>query len=383
VTLAGANSLIYSTPNNGQTLENVNNLIQGQGQIGAGYNMVVKNDIGGTILANVSGQTLTINANGGLTNSGTLQVAAGSTMVVSSPLANFGANTLTGGTYISAGNMELGSVVNGTNGIYTNGATIILSGAGKITDSTGAASALSNFQDNLSTGSFTVENGQVFTTAANGTDFTNAGAVDVGADSRFTTSTNYTQTGGTTQVDGTLAALGGQIDIIGGTLSGLGRAIATTVTIGADGTLSPGDPGDFNIVGSLVLPGTYDEEIAGTHDGSFDEVLVTGTGNIAGGTLDISLINGFTLGANGSDSFVILDASGGLDGTEFANVDFLNRPAGDTYRLDYSNPDEVILDLNGPVTVTATPEPGFYVLLTIGIAGMIGVKIRNRRQGAQ
>ena len=75
--------------------------------------------------------------------------------------------------------------------------------------------------------------------------------------------------------------------------------------------------------------------------------------------------------------------TGGFGGTKFANVNFLTSlGVGDTYSLDYSNPNEVILDLNGDVTTTATPEPGFYVPLMIGIAGMIGIRIRNRRDGA-
>jgi hypothetical protein len=60
----------------GLTLTNSGNTIQGAGVIGNGA-LTVINGAGGTILANAGG-ILYINGTGGLTNSGTLQVNAGS-----------------------------------------------------------------------------------------------------------------------------------------------------------------------------------------------------------------------------------------------------------------------------------------------------------------
>ena len=105
---------------------------------------------------------------------------------------------------------------------------------------------------------------------------------------------------------------------------------------------------------------------------------ISGTANL-GGTLDISPLNGFSPGVNTSCSYLILDAAGGISGT-FASVNFLKLPAGGTYSLDYSHPDEVLLDINNPVINHGqAPEPAFLPL--IGIVGALVVrKVHNRRQ---
>jgi hypothetical protein len=347
--------------------------------------MTLKNDVGGTILANGgSGTTLLIDAP--LTNNGTLQVTAGSTLHVESGFTNFSGSTLTGGTYIVAGTAQnVGTLkidaLGGNGGeIVSNASKIVLNGSNaEITDSANK-NALANFQDNLAAGSFTVEGGQVFATdPAGNAAFTNAGAVDVGTGSSFTTSGNYTQTGGTTQIDGRLSAVTGQIDISGGTLSGLGTAVGN-VTIGTDGTLSPGDPGNFNVVGNLTLSGTYDEQIAGPVSPQFDSVTVSGSANLTGGTLDISLLNGFIPTAN--QQYIILDATGGLGGTEFATLEGLQYNGG-YFTVGYIGGDEVVLDANAnPITSGATPEPAEF-LPVIGIAAaLVARKLRNRRRAA-
>jgi hypothetical protein len=386
-------TLIYTSPNNGQILENVDNLIQGQGQIGAGFDLVVKNDLKGTIFANVQGQTLFINATGGLTNAGTLQVAAGSLMHVTSPLTNFSGSTLSGGTYIVAGavgnpgTLQIDALGSKGGEIVSSGSTIVLNGpTAQITDSANL-NALSKFQDNLAAGSFTVENGQQFSTTANGTNFENDGSMNIGAGSSFTTANDYNQGGGQTQVDGTLTASGGQVNINGGILSGTGT-INGNVDIGANGTLSPGDaPGTITINGTYTQTGTLNEEIGGTPgSGIFDVTNISGTASLAG-ILDLSLVNGFLPGNNTAYSYVILDAAGGVTG-QFSTVDFLNLGAN-TFHVDYSNPDEVILDLNGPVVNSgggggggAVPEPAAFLPLIGIVAALVGFKVRSRRSVA-
>ena len=107
--------------------------------------------------------------------------------------------------------------------------------------------------------------------------------MDVGSGSSFTTAHQYTQTGGTTQVDGTLTATGGQVNINGGTLSGTGTVDPPSagVFINIGGTLSPGDPGStgtINIGGNLSIAGTLDELIGGTPgSGKFDVTDISGT----------------------------------------------------------------------------------------------------------
>jgi hypothetical protein len=60
----------------------------------------------------------------------------------------------------------------------------------------------------------------------------NAGAVDVAGNSSFITGGDYTHTGGTTQVDGTLTATGGQVGSTGRTLYGLGTVVGDVTIAG-------------------------------------------------------------------------------------------------------------------------------------------------------
>jgi hypothetical protein len=418
-TLTGGGTIqLNNAPGNGQpfieqasgglTLTNTDNTIQGSGTIGNG-GLTVLNGAAGTIFANAPGQTLLINGSGGLTNNGTLKVAAGSTMVVASNLTNFSGGTLTGGTYIvkgTAGNpgtLQITSLPGDNGGqITSNAATIVLDGpTAQITDSANK-DALSQFQDNLAGGNFTVSGGQAFSTnpGGNDSDFTNAGNLYVAdAASSFTTSGNYTQTGGATQVDGTLTASGGSVNINGGVLEGLGT-VTGNVFIGAGGTLSPGDPanavaltdppGPINITGNLQVAGTFNEIIGGApNTGTFGQAVVGGSGTLDfGSTLDVSLINGFV--PVGSEAFLIINASSAVSG-QFTNVDFLNNTLGDTFSVDYSHAaqGEVFLDVNAPGgsggpggTGNATPEPAEFLPLAGVLGGLALWKIRRNRKTA-
>jgi hypothetical protein len=238
-------------------------------------------------------------------------------------------------------------------------------------------------QDNLAGGTFIVFGGQAFVTDADGTNFENAGEVLVGPGSSFTTANDYTQGGGGTQVDGTLTASGGQVNINGGRLLGTGT-IFGNVNINAGGTLNPGDnnPGTINITGNYTQAGTLDEVIGGLPvSGFFGVTAITGGGAL-GGTLDISLLNGFQPGANSNLSYLIMTAGGGFTG-QFGTVDFLNNTLGDTYSVDYSHEaqGEVFLDINGPVITTGqTPEPVEFLPIIGIVAALIGRKMRNRRR---
>jgi hypothetical protein len=379
VTLGG-NGYNYLFENAGNvTLTNAGNTIQGAGEIG--YNgLSVVNGTAGTILAN-GGGTLWIDGGGSLTNNGTLQADAGSTlrMSASNNLTNFSGSTLTGGTYFANnGTLELNLGSNEGGEIATNAAKIVIFGADANFFDAYANNALSNLSTNASTGSFTVDGGAAFDANAGG--FTNAGAVLVGTGSSFSTDGEYDQTGGTTQDDGTLTA--SLVDIIGGTLSGTGR-VNGNVNIGPGGKLSPGDsPGTLTIVGNYTQSGTLFEQVGGTPGSGLFDVTNIDLSAAIGGTLDIDLVNGFAPGVNTHYVYNILEANGGVYGT-FATLDFLNLPSGDTFSLDYSNPNEVVLDLNGaPQGGGTVPEPSFFLPLAGLLAAAVGSKIRSRRSAA-
>src|SRR5208282_2075445 len=99
VSLMGGGTVILSTTGAGGTaligqgvfastapLTNVNNTLQGTGQIGNGSLVVVNS---GTILANAA-NALVLNPAGAFTNSGTMQANSGSTLNVSTATTNTG-----------------------------------------------------------------------------------------------------------------------------------------------------------------------------------------------------------------------------------------------------------------------------------------------------
>ena len=91
----------------------------------------------------------------------------------------------------------------------TNAATITLGSAAAKIQNQSAANAMLGFTTNTAAGKFTLSGDANLTTT--GGAFTNAGTVTISTGSTFTvggSSGNYTQTAGTTTVDGTLAGTG-------------------------------------------------------------------------------------------------------------------------------------------------------------------------------
>jgi len=287
----------------GSTLDNTNNTIQGEGIIYSNGATIIN---GGTILANSTGSplitSLTIDY-ATLTNNGTMQADAGNLLhMFQGNLTNFSGSTLTGGTYnvygttSNPGTLQIDSLGNTGGEIINNAATIYLNGPNSNFVDGHGLDALSAFNNNLAAGSFTIQNGRIFTSPSS---FANAGTVNVGATSTFTTggTGNYNQSGGNTKVDGALVAGGGNVFINGGTLSGNGGTVTGNVTNG--GTVSPGDApstaGALTIVGNYIQTsgGTFQLDIGGLTAGTqFDLLNVTGNANL-NGTLNVDLINSY------------------------------------------------------------------------------------------
>jgi hypothetical protein len=93
-----------------------------------------------------------------------------------------------------------------------------------------------------------------------------------------------------------------------------------------------------------------------------------------GGTLDVSLFNGFT--PYNGETFEIL-TSAGLNGSVFSNYNGLTE-GNVTFTVTYT-PDDVIL--NAIVTTSSVPEPSSLVIFVIGMAGL-GAYVTSRRGGA-
>jgi len=122
---------------------------------------------------------------------------------------------------------------------------------------------------------------------------------------------NYTQTAGTTTVDGTLAAKSpGDINISGGSVFGSGTLSGNVTSTGA---FNIGDA--LKQAALLSITGTYAQsgtgslttDIGGTTVGTqFDQLNITSSATL-NGALDIDLINGFT--PTVGETFNIVNAS--------------------------------------------------------------------------
>jgi len=289
---------------------------------------------------------------GNFTNNGTLNVGAGDKFSTgtngASDLTNYdsGTSTLTGGIYILAGTGQIQFNNGGNaNDIVTNAANITLSSTSTLSsfiDQTGA-NALANFVTNASNGSFTLSADRNFTTGGN---LTNAGIMNIqkstgtGSTALIIGGTGvYSQTGGTTTVDGVLNASGG-INVSGGFIYGNAAGITggkQGTLVGnfglTGGTLNPGD--GLKKIGDLNITGTYTESGAGILnidlDGTvantkYDVLNVSGAAAL-GGTINIDLLTGFTPIVG--DTWDVLNYAS--ETGSFTTVNLPTAPTGDHY----------------------------------------------------
>jgi fibronectin-binding autotransporter adhesin len=294
----------------------------------------------------VNGGTFT-DANS-FTNNGTIAAGAKGLFDASAGLTNFNntTGTLTGGTYTltTTGQVQFNNE-GFTNDIVTNDAKITLAGVdttvSPFIDQSGS-NALANFATNGASGSFLLTTDRVFTNAGS---LTNAGIVNVGISSG-TGKTEliiggpgvYTQTGGTTTVDGVLSATGG-INIQGGFL--YGTALTTNGSQGTlignvdltGGTINPGNA--VKLLGTLDITGTYTEgasgilniDLDGTTPGTKYDVLNVSGAAALGGTIDFVLNAAFKPVVG--DTWDVLNYAS--ETGSFANVELPTAPAGDQY----------------------------------------------------
>jgi hypothetical protein len=302
VTLSGGSVTMSNNFNNyilgaanADTLSN-QETISGAGHIGNGTMTLVNS---GTINANGSAGML-IQVNGGLTNSGTLMVGSGVLMHVAGGLfSNFAGTTLTGGTYDTAGTLEIDQLGTAGGEIVTNAANIVLDGAGSTFVDGGSKDALSKFAINAAKSSFTITNGRNFTTAGN---FTNNGTLAVGAGSTFGVGgslTNFagtTLTGGTYNVTGTFQFAGANIVTNAATIALTGSILnSTTSTDALANFASNTSKGSFGLFGgrnfttasNFTNSGTLTVDVGSTF--AVGGLLTNFKGTkLAGGTYDIN-----------------------------------------------------------------------------------------------
>jgi hypothetical protein len=247
--------------------------------------------------------------------------------------ARFSVGTLTNtGTIQSDGNLakfSIGTLVNRGTVNATNGGTL----------------TVGSFKNK---GSLIIDSGStVNITGPLKLSFRTAGTVTVSSGATLSVGggSAYTQTKGTTTVDGNLSAVNG-IYILGGILNGNGGTLTGNLTL-AGAALNPGD--STNTVGELSVSGAYsqttagslDIDLGGTTSGAFDVLNVTGSASLHG-TLNVDALNGFT--PTVGEQFAILDY--GSKTGSFSSVDctFSN---GDACSLTY-NSTGAVLTIDAP-----------------------------------
>ena len=310
LTLAdGSNLSLYANNPGDRLTVNAGATIAGAGNLGAGQTTFLNN---GTVNANASGGTLTIqpgggaatfvngatglveatgggtanlvNSNGGtFTNNGAFAAVSGGTggnstlQVSAGALTNYAGATLTGGAYnvIATDASATSTISLGGGPITANAASVTLSGANTV------FSEIAPLATN--SGSFTVANGRNFTTVG---ALANTGTVVAAGGSTLTASGAFTQSSaGTLTGNGTFAAaaftLAGNVNP-GGTVS----AATGAYTGGAGTTTLNGDTTFMNT--------QFHFELASA-TGPDDRLTVNGALNL-NGTLNVTALAGFGTG---------------------------------------------------------------------------------------
>src|SRR6202521_763476 len=362
----------------GSTLTNVNNTIQGSGQIGQVGGLVLVNQKSGVVNANQAGHGLLINANGGVTNQGLMEatntsvlnlsavvsnshtiqkkgsgsqvlvpgtikntgnfmVGTGTLFQITGTFTNFSGTTLTGGTYTVAGTLQF----NGAN-IVNDAAHITLASATSAIVDQAANDGLRGFNAITSKGSLTLQSGKTLVTPAN---LSSAGKLTVGAGTNLKVTGSYTQTAGSTTVDGTLTAPSGTT-IQAGNVFGKGTIASTVVSSGSFVA------GDSPTKTGKLSPSTYTQNASGSLNiaiggltaGKQYGQLAVANGASLNGTLNVTLINNFipTIG----NTFTILTGSA-VSGT-FATVNGLSINSGEHFTISYKPTNVTLTVASGP-----------------------------------
>jgi hypothetical protein len=298
----------------------------------------------------IGGSVLT--TNGALSNSGTLNVGASSTVNVGVGGNSTYTNTSTGTTTVT-GTLNANNVSDsGTTNIEANGK---LTANGTYT----ASGTLTIFGNGtLDAGTFTQTGGTTVIEAGGTLDATDAVNIN----------------GGTMQVDGDLDPTAVEVTSI---LDGTGTV---TGNVTNDGTVIMGDstsaPGTLSVTGDYTQnsDGTLDEAISDTTNG---ELAVTGNVTLDG-KLDINLLGNPVLVPDVTE-FVFMTFTGTETGT-FAPANIIGADAGD-WTVIY-NAHSLELEFTPPSTSTV-PEPRMVAIEIALLLGLVfAYRFTRRKQKA-
>ncbi len=292
------------------------------------------------------------NANGGISLSG----AASKTL--SGRTLNHAAGQTT--THTDAGNLLLGD-----GAVFNNNGSYDLQSDASI-DNTGLAPR--TFNNN---GIFT-KSGGAGSSSIN-PSFTNTG--EVNANSGTLGLNNYTQTAGTTRLNGGSISSATTIQLQGGLLEGANNSSITGDINQTGGTINPGlSAGILNLVGGFTqdVNGTLVFEIGGLNPGTgHDQINASGSA-VTNGTINVVLINGFVPSAG--DTFTLASAAGGGSGNPTVNLPAL--PAGLSWE-EVADPNALIIRVVATQADLAVTKTDDADPVTVGNSVTYTVTITN------
>ncbi len=326
-------------------------------------------DLSGSGSLNV-GSGVTVQPTGASTFTGTLSGSGGFTMSGSGTLTLGAANSFQGPTVVSSGTVKLGApgaLPANTPVTLSTGATLDLNGnsatLGKL-DGVGGTIALGGATLTINQTANTVFSGVL--TGSGGLTKSGNGQLSLTGTQPFTGNTIIS--GGELKLNG--SATGSAFSITSGQLSG--NATVGSLTVGAGGTVSPGNsPGHITVSGDLTLGGTTAMELAASGTRGVDYDAFTVQGAIAfGGALNVSFYNGYDP-VNGA-RFDLFDWGNGASGT-FSAIVLPSLDSGLSW-------DTSALYSTGVLSVSAAaiPEPTTCAAL-IGLAAFGMVAMRKRQ----
>lgn len=272
-----------------------------------------------------------------------------------------------------------------------NNGTISSDGGGTITINPGT-------YQNASTGVISATGGTLIVSPL----MNNVGTVIVAAGNGMTLQNGEAQTGGITQVDGTLTVNAAPITLNGGVLGGTGTINGNTPNVvNNSGTVKPGDsPGTLTISGNYTQGANGHQEIEYTNTAA-GLLAVTGSATL-GGVLDISYLGP----AHPDGSYLINPGDPGSMFNFLTYGTLTNSGIGSLFSNEYTvggsfyvngiaaddvgaNPAVHQLTQNGPktpaltLTTAAAPEPSKWAAYGLGILGLTTLGLRARRRNVR
>jgi YVTN family beta-propeller protein len=347
----------------GSTLTNVNNKIQGAGEIG--YNgLAVVNGAGGVINANTSGSALELDPSG-LTNQGLLEATNGGILELAGGVTfnNTGANITASGT---------GSMVEFLSGPTIQGGTLTTGGGGSLgTLNSGNTATLDASTHGAITivGTYSITNNT--STYVTGT-INNTGAIQIAAGTTtaaLIVETNLTLTGSGLVMMSTTGAGSAYIYQYGGsTLTNVNNTIQGTGVIGYNGLAVINGPA--GIIDANTSGNTLEVDPSGFNNQGLLEATGGGILELAGG---VTFINeGANITANGSGSIVEL-----LSGPTIQGGTLTTAGGGSLGTLNSGNSATLDASTHGAITIVGTysitNNTSTYVTGTINNAGAIQI----------